>query len=251
MSGRRRWSDEEEDMLLGFVESHYDFLTSKVHAGKSKKDVEEKWNRLTNQINALGGVTLTVKQVTKKWSDMKSIAKQAKTAYEKESKATGGGPNKAPIPTPLQYRICDIIGTVNTAGIPNTDELDTDASIPAPTAQLALVPIPQPSIAPTPTSLNLGNAGEGSENTPSKRHNKSKRDVRDEEILSVERELVRKVDDLNAALLGTNAILAEMLNEMRRSNALQERIAGQGNIQSHATPPNIDDNLFHELQYNN
>lgn len=247
---RRRWTEEEIERLVSFVEINYGFLTSKINPRKSKKDVDDKWKEAAMSINSLaGGLPFTVIQVKKKWADLKSLAKKAVAAWDKQSRATGGGSNNASQPTEQQYRICRIIGPVSTAGVPDTDDLDTD-DIPAPSAQLALVPV----VAPTPeatssrSELVYSSSSSNVENTPPRRPHKSKREERDEEILSVERSLVAKVDQLHLALLNTNAIMGEMLAEMKRSNAIHEGMAGSSTPTLHR--PQIDDALFQELHYN-
>ena len=75
------------------------------------------------QINALGASSpaFSVKQVKKKWVDLKSLSKRAVGRWNAEVKCTGGGTNAAPKPSETQFRIAAFISWVNTEGIAGTN----------------------------------------------------------------------------------------------------------------------------------
>ena len=88
--------------------------------------MDEKWKEVTSKINAFGAnEPLNVKQVKKKWFDIKSKAKKAVSHYEADMKRTGGGTSQAQKPTEMQYRIAQVMGQTNITGIPGTESCDT------------------------------------------------------------------------------------------------------------------------------
>jgi len=91
--------------------------------------VDQKWVDTASNINSLvaGFPALSVKQILKKWADMKSQAKKAVTKWNFECRRTGGGRNLASKPTEIQFRIASFIGEVQTSGIPGTANCDAAA----------------------------------------------------------------------------------------------------------------------------
>ena len=79
---------------------------------KSKQMVEKRWSEIVLQINAhdASSPALSVKQVKKKWADLKSLSKRAVARWNAEVKRTGGGTNAAPKPSEIQFRIAAFIG---------------------------------------------------------------------------------------------------------------------------------------------
>ena len=71
MSDRRRWTADEIDLLVDFMEKPYDFITSAKNPSKTKTMVEGKWEEVASQVNALGAghSLLSVTQIKKKWAD--------------------------------------------------------------------------------------------------------------------------------------------------------------------------------------
>ena len=230
MSDRRRWKEQEIDLLVDFVEVNYEYLTCSFNANKSKKDQDDKWQECADGINALAaGSPFKWEQVKKKWQDLKSQAKKVVTAYDKQSRATGGGRNTAPMPTPLQERICRIIGSIHTNGIPDTEGLDTDGI----NCSLALIPMIPPStstgtsqlaspVLAGVSSLKIPSRSPVDDTTPSKRPKMTKREARDEEILSVERNLVETVNELKAEIHNLSSTATAILFEQQRANTLRE-----------------------------
>ena len=66
---RRRWTNEETEKLVSLVSDNYSFLFDAITPGKSRKMINEKWQLITDQINALGSgkALLSSDQVEKKW----------------------------------------------------------------------------------------------------------------------------------------------------------------------------------------
>jgi hypothetical protein len=126
---RRRWEDYEIEKPIDLVEANYEFLSSAFTPAKTKHMVHSKWKSITESINSIGfgHIPLNVTQVRKKWTDIKSISKQAVAKYKNDISRTGGG-TSGNTPTKLQFRIAGFIGTVNTQGIAGTEMCDTSAS---------------------------------------------------------------------------------------------------------------------------
>ena len=74
----RLWNELETNLLLDLVERNYQFLTGPLHPGKNRKKVTDKWEAITNKVNALGlsSRPLKLEQVKKKWHDLKSLSKK-------------------------------------------------------------------------------------------------------------------------------------------------------------------------------
>lgn len=89
-----------------------------------------------------GRTALTIDQVTKKWSDLKSKSKSAVMNYKKSMGKTGGGSNSVKKPSEVHYKVTAIVGKAATEIIPGTAECDTSAKT-VQNNQLALIRPPQ------------------------------------------------------------------------------------------------------------
>ena len=78
-TGSRRWSAAESAKLVELIQENYSFIFEALNPGKTRKMVDDKWAEITDSINALaaGNSTLTVDQVCKKWTELKSASKCA------------------------------------------------------------------------------------------------------------------------------------------------------------------------------
>ena len=96
------------------------------------------------KINALGvgSPALSLKQVKKKWEDMKSLSKKVEARWNVEMRLTGGGINTATKPTESEFRIAGFIGQVNTVGIPGIENLDVAGQLDIPSKILILSSAP-------------------------------------------------------------------------------------------------------------
>ena len=54
MTDRRRWTSAETSKLVDLIQENYSFLFETISNAKSKKDIDEKWDEITAQVNALG-----------------------------------------------------------------------------------------------------------------------------------------------------------------------------------------------------
>ena len=136
----RRWTYEENNMLLEYMMKDCEYLTSAVtlkfrvfkehivffikpKRNKTKATVDKKWDEIASGINTLRiGASFTTKQVKKKWFDLKSKSKKSVAKYKAELKKTGIGINGPKKPSDMQFRVAEIIGGVYTDGVPGTTD---------------------------------------------------------------------------------------------------------------------------------
>ena len=131
MTDRRRWTSAETSKVVDLIQENYSFLFETISNAKSKKDIDEKWDEITAQVNALGSgkVRLTTDQVQRKWSDLKSTTKILVMKYRKGQTRTGGGNNDAKEPTELQWKIHRIIGSAASSGIVGAESCDSSQRV--------------------------------------------------------------------------------------------------------------------------
>ena len=110
----RLWTVNEKNKLIDLVEANYAFLTEGVTPSKTKAMINRKWEQIVDEINSLGEGSpgFTLKQVKKKWADIKSATKKVVQTYKQSLNQTGNQPNKVPKPNSEQEKIGAIIGTV-------------------------------------------------------------------------------------------------------------------------------------------
>ena len=127
MSDRRRWYNAEVEKLVSLVGENYTFLFDSVNNKRTRKDIDEKWVSIQQEVNSLGcgKAPLSVEQVITKWRDLKSLSRSTKLKYDKEAGKTGGGQNSAKKPTELQYKILSYVGPIATEGIAGAEQLDS------------------------------------------------------------------------------------------------------------------------------
>ena len=153
-------------------------------------------------------------QIRKKWTDIKSISKQAVAKYKNDISRTGGG-TSGNTPTELQFRIAGFIGTVNTQGIAGTKMCDTSASTSTFVQQMQIV---NNEILP---SLDLTTSS-----SAVSQRSKTKWEIQHEEIISVEKKLLLGVNAIKTELERTNNTMELMLAEMKRTNSVEEQLVG-------------------------
>ena len=89
------FSDAELRVLLDLIKDHHNVLSvgtldgTAVTAKRKKKKELKIWELITSSVNARGSGTRTVKQVKKKWFDLKSQALKIKS--NAKNPPTGGG----------------------------------------------------------------------------------------------------------------------------------------------------------------
>ena len=110
------YDEEEKNLLIDLVETNYNYLFNSLTPNKTKRMVDKRWVEMVQKINALGvgSSALWLKQVKKKWADMKLLSKKVVARWNVEMRRTGGGTNTAAKPTESEFRIAGFIGQVNT-----------------------------------------------------------------------------------------------------------------------------------------
>ena len=218
----RVWKEDEISLLVHLVKENYAFLTETINNKKTRKDVNNKWEEIRMSLAALGlGPTLNLKQVKKKWSDMKLLAKIAVASYKKERNLTGSGSNEAKIPSEMEYLITSFIGTESTDGVSGTGDCDVAAQHEESGNGIALST--EHECTPS-TSTSAHVAAETTEDAALKRPRKrSKREVQGDEIIKVERELAVDVGNIKEQLEKIADVQTHMLHEMRVANQLWQQ----------------------------
>jgi len=248
----RQWEEDESKLLINLVEENYNFLFESLAPNKTKQMVDQKWQEIVEKINALGVgfPALSLKQVKKKWADIKSLTKRAVTRWNTEMRRTGGGVNTATKPTEVQFRIAAFIGQVNTTGIPGTENLDVAGQLNVSNEVLSnegglqVLSVPVTSfqsllnddsinVGVVPSPIPISNVAQSSEQsleraTPpqEKRRRTTPREQQTEELLQVEHQIGNGIKEIKEELSKTNAILRELTDQMKRANAIHEQIVG-------------------------
>ncbi|XP_059058371.1 uncharacterized protein LOC131851825 [Achroia grisella] len=115
---------EQVHTLLTFLAEHQELARGHCRNAEGRTRSTQLWVRLTDELNALGGCTKTVKQWQKVWADKKYLTKKAATAARRSATATGVGPSSADPLNPIQCRILGIMGE-------GFGEPQSDAHVPA------------------------------------------------------------------------------------------------------------------------
>ncbi|XP_059059436.1 uncharacterized protein LOC131852726 [Achroia grisella] len=115
---------EQVHTLLTFLAEHQELARGHCRNAEGRTRSTQLWVRLTDELNALGGCTKTVKQWQKVWADKKYLTKKAATAARRSATATGVGQSSAVPLNPIQCRILGIMGE-------GFGEPQSDAHVPA------------------------------------------------------------------------------------------------------------------------
>lgn len=229
-SSRRRWSRQETDKLVSLVSVCYKFLTEGFTPSKTKAMVDRKWEEITEAINSLGdGAPLTVSQIHKKWTDIKSTSKGAVSKYKKAQAKTGLGADAMPKePSELQYKVASLIGKTATEGIEGAENFDTSI-VQAPPSSSSAVAVITRGDTPTSTSIIAQAAEEtgvsiSAQSTPAKRPRPNPKQTQlqqNKELIQTEVDIRDEIRGLREEFKTTNMILNGILYEMKRSNDMK------------------------------
>ena len=245
---RRLWTPTELQLLVELVGESYQYLTGALNNSKSKTQVDNRWKDITAKINALGEGTeqLSILKVKKRCFDLKSTSKKAVVSYNKQLQKTGApGSNPVKKPTDLQFKVVALIGSVHTEGIAGTEMCDSSSTsrdtlaISNPTNGLevslfnqALPDVPRDALDPNqapiavPSSPSLAPMPTTPGGSKSKRPKMSKREAQNVEIIEAEKSMVLAVNEMRDEVRQLNTTAVNMLEEMRRSNNIQEQLVG-------------------------
>lgn len=135
-TGTRYWGDKEIRLLLDLVEKNYSLLIGSAHVGRKRGLVQAKWESITEKVNALSGGshTFALRQVKKKWFDMKCSAKREVNKWKLACKiACDEGDNTEDIgkPSDVDLRIYNMpnkdANNMDSAPTSETDSVDYDS----------------------------------------------------------------------------------------------------------------------------
>ncbi|XP_064410443.1 t-SNARE domain-containing protein 1-like [Latimeria chalumnae] len=112
---KRRFSCEEVERIVEGVDWATNVLLGTGTTSLAQKD--QQWQRITNQVNALGYCRCGVTEVKHKWRDLRMTVKKKMANIARAKRATGGGPPPAGL-TLLEEVISKHISAVEVQGIP-------------------------------------------------------------------------------------------------------------------------------------
>lgn len=100
MAAKKRsenFSPDEILFIIELVEKHIDIIQSKQTNQVTNAKKTDCWRKITESVNARGGVCRTIEQVKEKYRKACSKAKGRSVSQRVHQKKTGGGPPKAPL----------------------------------------------------------------------------------------------------------------------------------------------------------
>ena len=89
------WTKEEEYTLIEAIQAAGDVLRGTGQSAVINKKKMGLWNDVMKNINSIHGNNRDVKEVKKKWNNLKGSAKARVDCSRREARMTGGGPNEA------------------------------------------------------------------------------------------------------------------------------------------------------------
>ena len=94
--GRKvNWTKEEEYTLIEAIQDAGDVLRGTGQCAEINKKKTRLWNNVMRKINSIHGNNRDVKDIKKKWNNLKGSAKARVDSSRREARRTGGGPNEA------------------------------------------------------------------------------------------------------------------------------------------------------------
>ena len=120
-------TEEEKLILMDIVNSGetIDIVESKKYDADSVKAKNEVWRKIEVAYNSRSPIARDIKQLSKKWRDMKKKAKDIRTEQKKESRLTGGGKNPVQV-DPVSQAAMSILPSTSfdpLAGVNDSDAL--------------------------------------------------------------------------------------------------------------------------------
>ena len=94
--GRKvNWTKEEEYTLIEAIQDAGDLLRGTGQCAEINKKKTRLWNNVMRKVNSIHGNNRDVKDIKKKWNNLKGSAKARVDSSRREARRTGGGPNEA------------------------------------------------------------------------------------------------------------------------------------------------------------
>ena len=175
---KMNFSEREVEIIVEELELKKHLLVNHFNAGVPLAAKSAAWHGILRRVNAVATCRRELPEVKKKWSDLKTEVRrkvaQVRAAVEggeapgptEEDGAGGpgtgggsgaGGPAVAPVLlTPMQQRICNLLGEATIISLPSTAEIHPVALGPTATAAAATVTLTQSEwpLPPSPAFLN-------------------------------------------------------------------------------------------------
>lgn len=162
---KMNFSEREVEIIVEELELKKHLLVNHFNAGVPLAAKSAAWHGILRRVNAVATCRRELPEVKKKWSDLKTEVRrkvaQVRAAVEggeapgptEEDGAGGpgtgggsgaGGPAVAPVLlTPMQQRICNLLGEATIISLPSTTEIHPVALGPTATAAAATVTLTQ------------------------------------------------------------------------------------------------------------
>ncbi|CAH1104567.1 unnamed protein product [Psylliodes chrysocephalus] len=102
--------EEHLEVLVDFMENHYDFATGRLSTNNAKDEYQQLWLNLTIRLNSLGLGERTRKKWQKTWTDYKCSLKRKVTEIKRAQEDTSGGPEMKKQLNNLEMRILSALG---------------------------------------------------------------------------------------------------------------------------------------------
>ena len=120
---KKNFSSAEIRTLLNEVASRKDVLFARVSDGVTGLEKQKAWQEITGSVNVVCAEERTLREIKKKWFDLKMEAKKRLTAARR---VTAAGGRDTVRPTDMDERIGAIIGEFCPTGVESDYQLDTE-----------------------------------------------------------------------------------------------------------------------------
>lgn len=162
---KMNFSEREVEIIVEELELKKHLLVNHFNAGVPLAAKSAAWHGILRRVNAVATCRRELPEVKKKWSDLKTEVRrkvaQVRAAVEggeapgpgeedgaggpgPGGSSSGGGPAVAPVLlTPMQQRICNLLGEATIISLPSTAEIHPVALGPTATAAAATVTLTQ------------------------------------------------------------------------------------------------------------
>ena len=92
---KMNWTKEEEYTLIDAIQAAGDLIRGTGQSAEINKKKKALWNGMMSKVNSIHGNSRDIKDIKKKWNNLKVTAKARVDNTRREVRRTGGGPNAA------------------------------------------------------------------------------------------------------------------------------------------------------------
>ncbi|XP_058978498.1 uncharacterized protein LOC131802344 [Musca domestica] len=211
-------------ILVESIDEFPELATSSPIFGKSKVEIESKWDVVAQKINSVGPPMRSGSDWKRIWADMKCRTKAKITENIKQMKGTGGGPSYQNSLTDIERdidRICQLSKAASPDGITfgtnRKEPLVLELTPPRPSTIVAVV---------TPTTSNQYSNTAQATSTPIKVMPKANLCKNQQKRKIAEKEQGAEIKLLKLQLEQNNALVEEMKVQTKTLNSLANSLQG-------------------------